>query len=223
MSQSSAVSVNPQLSSSFDRARRVSRIVAVLLAIGFWATLAWLIALPALLIWPVGGGWGNIAGVTVDPAALSVGHRAGAMFAILLGTAPSLLILHHGARAFVQFANGEVFVTTAIAHIRSAGFWLIIAGFATAVEQVLFNLFAAVLSEHAGAVPFALVCLAIAMSAVSLYYYLQVLKRAYVMPAADKSPIRVHPVTMTVLLGIAAAVVLLGCFPAVLVRWIDRF
>jgi len=144
MSQSSAVSVNPQLSSSFDRARRVSRIVAVLLAIGFWATLAWLIALPALLIWPVGGGWGNIAGVTVDPAALSVGHRAGAMFAILLGTAPSLLILHHGARAFVQFANGEVFVTTAIAHIRSAGFWLIIAGFATAVEQVLFNLFAAV-------------------------------------------------------------------------------
>jgi NADH-quinone oxidoreductase subunit N len=86
-----------------------------------------------------------------------------------------------------------------------------------------FNLFAAVLSEHAGAVPFALVCLAIAMSAVSLYYYLQVLKRAYVMPAADPSPIKVHPVTMVVLLGVAAAVVLLGCFPAVLVRWIDRF
>jgi NADH-quinone oxidoreductase subunit N len=86
-----------------------------------------------------------------------------------------------------------------------------------------FNLFAAVLSEHAGAVPFALVCLAIAMSAVSLYYYLQVLKRAYVMPAADPSPIKVHPVTMVVLLGVAAAVVLLGCFPAVLGGWIDRF
>jgi hypothetical protein len=73
-----------------------------------------------------------------------VKHRAGAIFAILLGTAPSLLILHHAARAFVQFAKGEVFVTTAIGHIRSARLWLIIAGFATAAEQVLFNLFAAV-------------------------------------------------------------------------------
>ena len=46
-----------------------------------------------------------------------------------------------------------------------------------------FNLFAAVLGVSAGPVPFALVALAVAMSAVSLYYYLQVLKRAYVMPA----------------------------------------
>ena len=144
MTQPSAISANPPLSPRFDRARRVSRIVAVLLAIGFWVTVAWLIALPVLLIWPESGGWGSIAGVTVAPAALSFGHRAGAVFAILLGTAPSLLILHHAARAFVQFAKGEVFVTTAIAHIRSAGLWLIVAGFATAVEQVLFNLFAAV-------------------------------------------------------------------------------
>ena len=86
-----------------------------------------------------------------------------------------------------------------------------------------FNLFAAVLSERAGAVPFALVCLAIAMSAVSLYYYLQVLKRAYVMPAVDESRIKVHPVVMLVLVGIAAAVVLLGVFPTVLGGWIARF
>jgi hypothetical protein len=144
MSQSSAVSANPQLSPSFDRARRVSRILAVLLAIGFWVTLAWLIALPGLLIWPVGGGWGTITGVTVNPAALPVGDRAGVIFAIILGTAPSLLILHHATRAFVQFAKGEVFVSTAIAHIRSAGLWLIIAGFGTAVEHLLFHLFAAV-------------------------------------------------------------------------------
>jgi NADH-quinone oxidoreductase subunit N len=86
-----------------------------------------------------------------------------------------------------------------------------------------FNLFAAVLGQNAGAAPFALVCLAIALSAVSLYYYLQVLKRAYVMPAVDETPIRVHPVTMLVLLGIAAAVVLLGCFPTLLSAWINRF
>ncbi|MGA2535515.1 MAG: NADH-quinone oxidoreductase subunit N [Terracidiphilus sp.] len=86
-----------------------------------------------------------------------------------------------------------------------------------------FNLFAAVLGEHAGRVPFALVCLAIAMSAVSLYYYLQVLKRAYVMPGRDESPIKVHPVTMVVLVGIAAIVVLLGVFPALLGAWIQGF
>jgi NADH-quinone oxidoreductase subunit N len=86
-----------------------------------------------------------------------------------------------------------------------------------------FNLFAAVLGEHAGAVPFALVCLAIAMSAVSLYYYLQVLKRVYVMPAVEESPIKVHPVVLVVLAGIAAAVVLLGIFPALLGRWIQGF
>ncbi|MGD0355978.1 MAG: NADH-quinone oxidoreductase subunit N [Terracidiphilus sp.] len=86
-----------------------------------------------------------------------------------------------------------------------------------------FNLFAAVLGVSAGPVPFALVALAIAMSAVSLYYYLQVLKRAYVMPAIDESPIKAHPVTLAVLLLIAAAVVVLGCFPALLLRWIESF
>jgi NADH-quinone oxidoreductase subunit N len=91
-----------------------------------------------------------------------------------------------------------------------------------------FNLFAAVLGMYGGnlsagagpAAPLILVALAIAMSAVSLYYYLQVLKRAYVMPAADESPIRVHSVTLAVLIAIAAAVIALGCFPALLQNWI---
>lgn len=83
-----------------------------------------------------------------------------------------------------------------------------------------FNLFAAVLQVSCGAVPFAIVALAVAFSAVSLYYYLQVLKRAYVMPAVDSSPIRVHPVTMLVLIAVAAGVLVLGCFPALLGGWI---
>ena len=86
-----------------------------------------------------------------------------------------------------------------------------------------FNLFAAVLGVSAGPVPFTLVALAVAFSAVSLYYYLQVLKRAYVMPAIDESPIKAHPVTLAVLLLIAAAVVVLGCFPALLQNWIESF
>lgn len=86
-----------------------------------------------------------------------------------------------------------------------------------------FNLFAAVLSVGAGPVPFTLVALAIAFSAVSLYYYLQVLKRAYVMPAVDESPIKANPVTTLVLVAIAAAVVVMGCFPALLQNWIASF
>jgi NADH-quinone oxidoreductase subunit N len=91
-----------------------------------------------------------------------------------------------------------------------------------------FNLFAAVLGVSAGVVPFALVALAVAMSAVSLYYYLQVLKRVYVMPIADETPekagkIKANPVTMAVLVLIAAAVVVLGCFPVLLQGWIASF
>ncbi len=86
-----------------------------------------------------------------------------------------------------------------------------------------FNLFAAVLGTGSGPIPFALVALAIAFSAVSLYYYLQVLKRAYVLPAADNATIKVHPVTLAVLLLIAAAVVVFGCFPALLQGWIAGF
>jgi NADH-quinone oxidoreductase subunit N len=86
-----------------------------------------------------------------------------------------------------------------------------------------FNLFAAVLGVSYGPLQLSLVALAIGMSAVSLYYYLQVLKRAYVMPAADETPIKAHPVTMAVLLAIAAAVVVMGCFPALLQNWIAGF
>ncbi|HEV2136135.1 MAG TPA: NADH-quinone oxidoreductase subunit N [Terracidiphilus sp.] len=86
-----------------------------------------------------------------------------------------------------------------------------------------FNLFAAVLQVSRGAVPFAIVALAVAFSAVSLYYYLQVLKRAYVMPAVEETPIRVHPVTLLVLLAVSAGVLVLGCFPALLGAWIHGF
>jgi len=84
-----------------------------------------------------------------------------------------------------------------------------------------FNLFAAVLGVSAGPIPFALVALAVALSAVSLYYYLQVLKRAYVMPSVDETPIKAHPITMLVLLAIAASLVVLGCFPTLLQGWIE--
>jgi NADH-quinone oxidoreductase subunit N len=63
-----------------------------------------------------------------------------------------------------------------------------------------------------------LVILAIAMSAVSLFYYLQVLKRIYVVDvAADAGELRVPVLTQVVLSLLAALVIFFGCFPGVLV------
>lgn len=86
-----------------------------------------------------------------------------------------------------------------------------------------FNLFAVVLRVGHSYLAVGLVALAIGMSAVSLYYYLQVLKRVYVTAPVEEGRVKVHPVTMTVLLLIAAAVVVTGCLPALLQDWIASF
>ena len=86
-----------------------------------------------------------------------------------------------------------------------------------------FNLFAAVLQVNRGVAPFTIVALAVAMSAVSLYYYLQVLKRVFVMPAVDETPVKGTPATMSVLVLIALGVVVLGCLPGLLQSWMAGF
>jgi len=59
-----------------------------------------------------------------------------------------------------------------------------------------------------------LVVLALALSAVSLYYYLQVLKRIYVVEPAEVLPTSAIPVGSKVTLALVAlAVVVLGCAP----------
>jgi len=68
-----------------------------------------------------------------------------------------------------------------------------------------------------------LVILAIAMSAVSLYYYLQVLKKIYVADAPEgSSGVAVPWVTQVVLAVLALGVVLLGCFPGWLIGLIEH-
>ncbi len=67
-----------------------------------------------------------------------------------------------------------------------------------------------------------IVILAIAMSAVSLYYYLHVLKRAYVADVPEQAgDLKVPFFTSFMLLLIAAAVVLLGCMPHLLLNCIQ--
>lgn len=86
-----------------------------------------------------------------------------------------------------------------------------------------FNLFAAVLRVYPAGAGLGLVALAVAMSAVSLYYYLQVLKRVFVMPAVETRPLKANSETMVVLTLIALAVVVLGCLPGLLQNWMANF
>jgi len=86
-----------------------------------------------------------------------------------------------------------------------------------------FNLFAAVLKVYPTGIGLGLVALAVAMSAVSLYYYLQVLKRVFVMPPVDASLLKANSETMVVLSLIALAVVVLGCLPGLLQNWMANF
>jgi NADH-quinone oxidoreductase subunit N len=85
-----------------------------------------------------------------------------------------------------------------------------------------FYLFVSVIAAHPGSKSMLwLVIIAIAMSAVSLYYYLRVMKRMYVAePDAVAAPLP-KQMFLTVLAGVlAAATVLLGCAPHLLLRWI---
>ncbi len=79
-----------------------------------------------------------------------------------------------------------------------------------------FYVFAAALQSGLGPM-LALVCLALGMSAVSLYYYLQVLKRVYV---TELAPDRVNPrlpiLGQIVVAALALLVILLGCVPSLL-------
>jgi len=90
-----------------------------------------------------------------------------------------------------------------------------------------FYLFVSVL--HSGPGLLWLIVLAIAMSAVSLYYYLQVLKRIYVTDpsdavanaSAETTTIRTPILSHAVVVLLAAGVVLFGCAPHLLLHWID--
>jgi NADH-quinone oxidoreductase subunit N len=78
-----------------------------------------------------------------------------------------------------------------------------------------FYLFAAALTNEAQSLPFLwLVVLGTAMSCVSLYYYLQVLKQAFVVEAdANARPLAVPFLGHAVAVLLTAAVILLGCMP----------
>lgn len=67
-----------------------------------------------------------------------------------------------------------------------------------------------------------LVVLAVAMSTVSLYYYLQVLKRIYIAEPSEIRPIQVPFLSQLVLCVIALSILLLGCAPNLFLKWLHQ-
>lgn len=80
-----------------------------------------------------------------------------------------------------------------------------------------FYLFAAALASGQRLGLLWLVILGIGMSAVSLYYYLQVLKQIYVVEAPEAPRLSIPWTSRVALLSLAALVLLLGCAPELLV------
>ncbi len=85
-----------------------------------------------------------------------------------------------------------------------------------------FYLFASVLDATPGSLGLLwLVVLAIAMSAVSLYYYLKILKSIYVAePGTNSTPLHTSMLQQVILSIIAIGIALLGCMPNLLLRWL---
>ncbi|MGZ4964175.1 MAG: NADH-quinone oxidoreductase subunit N, partial [Limisphaerales bacterium] len=82
-----------------------------------------------------------------------------------------------------------------------------------------FYIFTAALSGPEHLRPLWLVVLGAATSAISLYYYLQVLKQIYVIPAkADAKPLQVNAPATFAIVAMAIVVVLLGCLPGLLLN-----
>jgi NADH-quinone oxidoreductase subunit N len=84
-----------------------------------------------------------------------------------------------------------------------------------------FNLFSAVLhAANASQWGLVLVAVALGASAISLYYYLQVLKRIYVVQPTQSEPLPISSIELATLVVIALAVVVLGLLPGALSAWI---
>jgi hypothetical protein len=98
--------VAPILSPAFARARKLSRIMALIFTIGFWTMLVAFIVLPL---------WGFAR------------HLApGFILHAALRQLPILIITYHAGKVFACFAQDKVFAPEPLNHIRAIGIWLIV-------------------------------------------------------------------------------------------------
>lgn len=172
----------------------------------------------------------------------AIGHTGYMLLAIAAGSQPSFSALLYYVITYALAALGAFGVLGALEHEgidrleslaglsrRAPGlafclliFILSLAGIPPLpVFLAKFWLFSAALQAQPRFHLLWLVALAIAMSAISLYYYLRVLKQAYVAsPRDNRSAVPVEPLTRITLGVLALLVMALGCAPHLLMRWL---
>ena len=203
-----------------------------------WAPLIALIATLSML-------WGNLAAIAQTSvrrllAYSAIGHAGYMLIALVVHTRQSLAALVYYVITYALATVGAFGVLSAledekldsIADFAGLGkrspalaFCLLIFLLSLAGVPPLagfFGKFYVFVSALRTAEPFGLlwlVLLALAMSVVSFYYYLKILKQAYVSePSTGAMAIRVPMATRIVLWATATLLVLLGCLPGLLVN-----
>jgi NADH-quinone oxidoreductase subunit N len=200
-----------------------------------WAPLIALVAAVSML-------WGNLAAIAQTSARRllaysAIGHAGYMLIALVVHSRQSLAALVYYVITYALATLGAFAVLSALEDDKVADF----AGLGKRSPTLAFCLLIFLLSL-AGVPPLAgffgkffifvtalrtgepfgllwLVLLALAMSVVSFYYYLKILKQAYVSePVKDAAVIRVPMTTRVVLWATAALVVLLGCVPGLLLN-----
>lgn len=132
------IPADPLLSPAFEHARKLSRLLGALFAVGLFFTSIWMVFAAVLAIFPEWGGL-SLANNKLPLADLSVLVRTGVIGVTILCTVPSLLALHFARRVFMRFSFGEVFAVTTITEVRACGFWMVVVSGATPLQEVLVN------------------------------------------------------------------------------------
>jgi NADH-quinone oxidoreductase subunit N len=203
-----------------------------------WAALIALVAVVSML-------WGNLAAIAQTSvrrllAYSAIGHAGYMLIALVAHTRQSLVALVYYVITYALATVGAFGVLSALENEKVDSV-TDFAGLGKRAPDLAFCLLIFLLSL-AGIPPLAgffgkfyvfvsaldiadhsallwLVLLALAMSVVSFYYYLKVLKQAYVAePMADAAVIRVPAATRIALWATAALVVILGCLPDLLMN-----
>jgi NADH-quinone oxidoreductase subunit N len=203
-----------------------------------WAALIALVAVVSML-------WGNLAAIAQTSvrrllAYSAIGHAGYMLIALVAHTRQSLVALVYYVITYALATVGAFGVLSALENEKVDSV-TDFAGLGKRAPDLAFCLLIFLLSL-AGIPPLAgffgkfyvfvsaldiadhsallwLVLLALAMSVVSFYYYLKVLKQAYVAePMVDAAVIRVPAATRIALWATAALVVILGCLPDLLMN-----
>jgi NADH-quinone oxidoreductase subunit N len=197
-----------------------------------WAPLIALVAVVSMI-------WGNLAAIAQSSvrrllAYSAIGHAGYMLIALVMQTRQSLVALVYYVITYALASVGAFGVLSAlegekvdsVADFRGLGkrspdlsfclliFLLSLAGIPPLAG--FFGKFYLFVSAVHGLLW--LVLLALAMSVVSFYYYLKVLKQVYVSEPVNSAVIRSPWTTRIALWAIAALVVLLGCLPDLLLN-----